>query len=133
MSDFEKYFIKTTNKIGKYLEDPYVATAVALFLVLYGGIAAPNLPNSIARLYDYQIVRIFSLLIYVCILIMLLIFSFILHCSIFFSLDSITVLISFLTTCKFAVYKRLSEEIFLECGRLFSLSRLLEFAPDCRS
>ena len=61
MSDFEEYFIKSVNKIGKYLEDPYTATIVALVLVLYGGIAAPNLPNSIARLYDYQIVRLFHI------------------------------------------------------------------------
>ena len=58
MSSFEKTFTKAVNDFGKNLQNPYVATSVALFLVLYGGLAAPNLPRSIAKLYDYQVVRL---------------------------------------------------------------------------
>ena len=58
MSSIEKQFTQTINEFSKYLQNPYVASVLAAFLVLYGGLAAPNLPKSIAKLYDYQIVRL---------------------------------------------------------------------------
>ena len=58
MNEFEKSFTNTVNTFGKFLENPYISTSVAFFLVLYGGLAAPKLPRSIAKLYKNQFVRL---------------------------------------------------------------------------
>lgn len=41
----------------RFLENDYVSSALTIFLVVYAGMAAPNLPESIARLFDNTVFR----------------------------------------------------------------------------
>jgi hypothetical protein len=36
-----------------YLDNEYVTAALSLFLIIYAGLAAPKLPESVAKLFDY--------------------------------------------------------------------------------
>jgi hypothetical protein len=49
---------QTIKQKLKFLNNEYVSAAVSLFLVLYAGMAAPNLPNSVARLFDNSLFRL---------------------------------------------------------------------------
>ena len=40
------------NAMAMVLGNPYLSTALTLFLVLYAGLAAPNLPHFIASLFE---------------------------------------------------------------------------------
>jgi hypothetical protein len=49
------------NKLKGYLsflDNKYVAATLAIFLILYAGYAAPKLPASIAKLFDYEIFKL---------------------------------------------------------------------------
>ena len=46
-----KTFEKLFNNFLKTLEDKYIGTVVSLFLILYGGLAAPAVPNFIKNLF----------------------------------------------------------------------------------
>ena len=41
-----------------HLENPYVATFLSLFLAMYGGLAAPQLPASIAAVFNSDVGRL---------------------------------------------------------------------------
>ena len=41
-----------------HLENPYVATFLSLFLAMYGGLAAPQLPASIAAVFNNDVGRL---------------------------------------------------------------------------
>lgn len=56
-----KTFNQAVSQQLSFLNNPYVATGASLFLVLYGGMAAPNLPRQIATLFDHAWFRLFIL------------------------------------------------------------------------
>ena len=41
-----------------HLENPYVATFLSLFLAMYGGLAAPQLPSNIAAVFNTDVGRL---------------------------------------------------------------------------
>ena len=43
------------------LDDKYVSTVLSIFLALYAGLARPELPNFILKLFDNQVFRILVL------------------------------------------------------------------------
>jgi len=45
----------------EYLRDPYVSAVLTLFLVLYGGLAKPNLPDFITDLFENPLFRMLVL------------------------------------------------------------------------
>jgi len=47
--------------LGMAFTNPYTKSILTLFLVLYGGLAAPKLPDSLLKLFDNQIFRIIIL------------------------------------------------------------------------
>ncbi len=51
-------FDKTVNNLLAGLDNEYVSTALSLFLILYAGLAAPKLPESIARLFENDIFKV---------------------------------------------------------------------------
>ena len=54
MEDFD-------NIVGKYttwLDNPYVAGALTVFLIVYAGAAAPKLPSWIVKMFDYTLVKL---------------------------------------------------------------------------
>jgi hypothetical protein len=44
-----------------HLENPYVATFISLFLAMYGGLAAPQLPSNIAAIFNSDVARLIIL------------------------------------------------------------------------
>jgi hypothetical protein len=62
-------FDNTVKKSLSFIDfnNDYVKAGISLFLVLYSGLAAPRLPEFIARLFDYTLVKllIFFMIIYV--------------------------------------------------------------------
>jgi hypothetical protein len=65
MESFDNTVKKSLSFID--FDNDYVKSGIALFLVLYSGIAAPRLPEYVARLFDYTLVKlfIFFMIIYV--------------------------------------------------------------------
>lgn len=61
MSNVTNTFNQAVNQQLSFLNNPYAATAVSIFLVLYGGMAAPNLPKQVAKLFDHAWFRLFVL------------------------------------------------------------------------
>ena len=54
--------VKTLNNNLSILRtNPYLSASINLFLVLYAGLAAPNLPASIAGLFEYPVFKILIL------------------------------------------------------------------------
>lgn len=53
--------------MSKVEQNEYISTALALFLILYAGVAAPKLPAWFARLFDYTVVKllVFFLIAYI--------------------------------------------------------------------
>jgi hypothetical protein len=49
---------KTISGYLKVLDNQYVSTAITLALILYAGVAAPKLPESMAKLLDNSIVKL---------------------------------------------------------------------------
>ncbi len=49
------------NKALSFLDNPYVAGFLKLFLVLYAGLAAPKLPHYILQLFDNMFVKVLIL------------------------------------------------------------------------
>ena len=53
------------DSVDQYLNmaftNPYTKSILTLFLVLYGGLAAPKLPESLLKLFDNQMFRIIIL------------------------------------------------------------------------
>lgn len=47
-----------TSRAQRFLENEYVTTTLGLFLVIYGSLAAPKLPPSIARLFENPLFRL---------------------------------------------------------------------------
>lgn len=45
------------DTLTNYLSDPYVSAALTLFLVLYGAMARPDLPDFVSQLFDNAIFR----------------------------------------------------------------------------
>jgi hypothetical protein len=45
------------DKIGSVLDNPYVSGALTVFLVVYASMAAPTLPEYIAKIFDYTLVK----------------------------------------------------------------------------
>jgi hypothetical protein len=66
MSTFESFDNAVKNSLS-FLDNEYVSAALALFLILYASLAAPKLPESVARLFDNYIVKfiIFFLIVYI--------------------------------------------------------------------
>ena len=54
-----KTFEKLFNNFLKTLEDKYIGTVVSLFLILYGGLAAPAVPEFIKNLLKNDLFRLF--------------------------------------------------------------------------
>jgi hypothetical protein len=50
-----------TNTVTDFLQNPYVSATLTLFLVLYGGLAKPDLPDFILDLFDNAIFRMLVL------------------------------------------------------------------------
>lgn len=46
------------NMLTSALQNPYVSTALVLFLALYGGMAAPQLPTEVLALFDNALFRL---------------------------------------------------------------------------
>ncbi|MBA42563.1 MAG: hypothetical protein CMF62_00955 [Magnetococcales bacterium] len=59
-------FDNTVNQYLSFLDNEYVSTGLSLFLVLYAGMAAPQLPENVARLFENTFfkVLIFFLIVY---------------------------------------------------------------------
>jgi len=51
-------FNRTLNQALSFLDNEYVSAGVALFLVLYAGMAAPSLPENIARLFENTLFKL---------------------------------------------------------------------------
>jgi hypothetical protein len=47
--------------VTQYLQNPYVSATLTLFLVLYGGLARPDLPDFVMDLFDNAIFRMLVL------------------------------------------------------------------------
>lgn len=62
MSSFDNFIKNHTT----WLENEYVAGALTIFLILYASLAAPKLPDYIAKLFDYTLFKIiiFFLIVY---------------------------------------------------------------------
>lgn len=60
-------FNDTARNYLSFLNNDYIKTGLSLFLLLYASLAAPQLPNYIAKLFDYTLFKlfIFFLIIYV--------------------------------------------------------------------
>ena len=62
------YNIMNVNNISNFIQDKLsvvdnnviLNSVIGLFLALYGGLAAPKLPRSIAKLFDYTIVKLIA-------------------------------------------------------------------------
>jgi hypothetical protein len=65
MESFDNAVKKSLSFID--FDNDYVKSGISLFLVLYAGIAAPRLPEYVAKLFDYTVVKliIFFLILYV--------------------------------------------------------------------
>jgi len=63
MESFDNFVKEYTT----WLDNPYVSGALIVFLVVYAAMAAPRLPNYIAKLFDYTLFKlfIFFLIVYV--------------------------------------------------------------------
>jgi len=48
---------QVTDRLNLALANPYVAAGLTLFLVLYGGMAKPTLPDFVADLFDNAVFR----------------------------------------------------------------------------
>lgn len=59
--DYLNQFNSPVNSFLSPLNNNYVSAFLRLFLVLYGGVAAPHLPNSVLKLFDNVAFRIFVL------------------------------------------------------------------------
>lgn len=51
--DYLRSYNSDINSALSPLENPGVAAVLRLFLVLYGGLAAPHLPNSVLKWFDF--------------------------------------------------------------------------------
>jgi hypothetical protein len=60
-------FDNTVNKYLSFLDNEYVSAGLSIILVLYAGLAAPALPESIAKLFDNTLFKIlmFFLIVYI--------------------------------------------------------------------
>ncbi len=54
-------FNKFVNKSLGFLDNPYIANGLRLFLVIYAGLAAPKLPPFIKKLFDNALFRVLIL------------------------------------------------------------------------
>jgi hypothetical protein len=63
MSSFDDFVKNNTT----WLDNEYVAGALTIFLIVYASLAAPKLPNYIAKLFDYTLFKvvIFFLIVYI--------------------------------------------------------------------
>ena len=50
--------IALLDPVLAHLENPYVATFLSLFLAMYGGLAAPQLPSNIAAVFNSDVGRL---------------------------------------------------------------------------
>jgi len=51
-------FDNTVKRYTRWLDNPYIAGALTVFLVAYAGIAAPKLPGYVAKWFDYTLVKV---------------------------------------------------------------------------
>lgn len=60
-------FDDTVKRSLSFLDNEYVNASVYLFLILYAGLAAPKLPEYVAKLFDYTLVKVllFFLIVYI--------------------------------------------------------------------
>lgn len=49
------------DRVTEYLQNPYISAALTLFLVLYGGMAKPDLPDFVMDLFDNAFFRVLVL------------------------------------------------------------------------
>jgi hypothetical protein len=65
MSSFQS-FDEAVKKNLSFLDNEYVSAGLSLFLVLYAGLAAPKLPESVAKVFDNPIVKlgVFFIIVY---------------------------------------------------------------------
>ena len=49
------------DQVTNFLQNPYVSAGLTLFLVLYGGMAKPDLPDFVMDLFDNAIFRVLVL------------------------------------------------------------------------
>tara|TARA_A100001015_G_C14800908_1_gene636909 strand:- start:52 stop:372 length:321 start_codon:yes stop_codon:yes gene_type:complete len=61
MAGIAQTFNQAVNQQLSFLNNPYAATTLSIFLVLYGGMAAPNLPKQVASLFDHAWFRLIVL------------------------------------------------------------------------
>ena len=59
LNKMANYGVKLLNPILKRLENPYAMGIVTIFVVLYGALAKPELPNFIKNLMKNDIFRLF--------------------------------------------------------------------------
>lgn len=60
-------FDETVKKYTSFLDNEYVSAGLSIFLIIYAGMAAPKLPEYVARLFDYTLVKLlmFFLIVYI--------------------------------------------------------------------
>lgn len=60
-------FDNVVNKYTTFLDNPYIAGALTVFLIVYAGAAAPKLPSYIVKMFDYTLVKLlmFFLIVFV--------------------------------------------------------------------
>lgn len=51
-------FDNVVEKYTTWLDNPYVAGAITVFLIVYAGAAAPKLPSYIVKMFDYTLVKL---------------------------------------------------------------------------
>tara|TARA_R100001163_G_C5068020_1_gene207705 strand:- start:40 stop:567 length:528 start_codon:yes stop_codon:yes gene_type:complete len=67
MDTVQSYLDQLNFNLQVALANPYVQSLMLIFFIMYAGLAAPALPTSIARLFDYTLfkVLILALILYV--------------------------------------------------------------------
>jgi len=67
MDTVQNYLDTLNFNLQQTLANPYVASLLLIFFIMYAGLAAPALPNVVARLFDYSIFKmlILALILYI--------------------------------------------------------------------
>lgn len=65
--ELSESFDKTVKSSLSFLDNEYISAGLSLFLIIYAGMAAPRLPPSVAKLFDYAAFKllVFFLIVYV--------------------------------------------------------------------
>ncbi|MEX0597792.1 MAG: hypothetical protein WD512_14970, partial [Candidatus Paceibacterota bacterium] len=61
MDQIQEYLDTLNYGLQDGLSNPYVASLVKIFFIMYAGMLAPKLPGAVAKLFDYTVFKILVL------------------------------------------------------------------------